>query len=159
MCSFFRFGGGRPLHRVQFLIFSLRDLQSEGLLEYSAGGLLILKPPVLSCDWIRHTSAAFRIHATSLPERSSFSGSTGILIPGLILPLFLFDRQSFMTSFLELCHFCIAGRPYSGGSELLSPSTIFQDPNFPDDVLSRHATVARRDTFLQAAANFLLDPQ
>jgi hypothetical protein len=34
----------------------------------------------------------------------------------------------------------------------------FQGPNFPDQVFFRHATFARRDTFLYAAAIFLLDP-
>jgi hypothetical protein len=108
-------------------------MQSEGLFEDLAGCLFIFKLQ-LSCAWILHTSAAFWIHLTSLPERPSFSGSTCKFISGLILPAFLFDRWSLMTSFLAPCHFCTACRPYSGSGKLLLPSTLFQGPNFPDDV-------------------------
>jgi hypothetical protein len=103
----------------------------------------------MSCVWILHTSAAFRIHRASLPERPSFSSPTCKFISGLFLPSSLFDRRHFMTSFLAPCHFCIVARPYSGGGDLLLWSTVPLD----------HATFAWQDTFLQAAANFLLDPQ
>jgi hypothetical protein len=74
------------------------------------------------------------VHQLSPSEHPSYSGSPCNFIPGLILLLSLVNRRSFITASLVLCHFCIAGHPYSGGGEILSPSTLFQDPNFHDEV-------------------------
>jgi hypothetical protein len=98
-----------------------------------AGCLLILKPLVLYCVWILHTSAAFRIHLTSPPKCPTFTVLICEFIPGLLLPSSLFDRQSFMASFLVPCHFCMVGNPYSSRGELLSLSTVFLGPNSPDE--------------------------
>jgi hypothetical protein len=77
---------------------------------------------------------AFLAHQLSPSEHSSYSGSSSNFIPGLILLSSLFNQQSLITLFFALRHFCTAGRPYSGGGELLSLSTLFQGPNFPDEV-------------------------
>jgi hypothetical protein len=49
---------------------------------------------VPSCVWIRHTSAAFRIHLKCSLERPSLSGSSCKFIPGLLLRSSWFDRRS-----------------------------------------------------------------
>jgi hypothetical protein len=83
-----------------------------------------------------HAIFAFRALLTSILPLSSFPGSRCNVV------------------FSLSCHFCTAGRPYSGGGQLLARPTIFLKSS-----LYCHATLARRDTFLHAAANFLPDPQ
>jgi hypothetical protein len=58
------------------------------------------------------------------------------------------------------CHFCTVGHLSACDGQFLPRSTVSLDPNFPDQFpFFRHATFVRRNTFLQAAANSLLDPR
>jgi hypothetical protein len=117
--SFFRFAGGQPLHNIQILIFSnpTEDPSSRfaicSLKVFSniQPAVFSFKSQLPSCAWILHSSGAFQIHPTSLPERPSFLSSTCKFICGPILLSSLFDRQSFMSASFALCHFCTAGRP------------------------------------------------
>jgi hypothetical protein len=86
----------------------------------------------------------------SPPERPFFRGSSYRIVPG----------AGFLDVSLAPCHFCRAGRPHSGGVQLLQCGPqCFWVQLFLTMFLFRHATFAWRDTFLQAIANFLGDPQ
>jgi hypothetical protein len=54
------------------------------------------------------------------------------------------------------CHFHTVGHPYYRRGELLLWSTVFLGPILLTSFLFHHATFAQWDTFLQAAAEFLL---
>jgi hypothetical protein len=87
------------------------------------------KPQLLLGVSVPGSIGAFLGPHLSPSEHPSYSGSSCSFLPSS-----LFDRRFFITASFAPCHFRTAGRPYSGGGELLSPSTFFEGRNFPDEV-------------------------
>jgi hypothetical protein len=156
--SFFRFGGGRPLHSVQFLICC-------NLLEVSTTCFGIFSLRISYMSFLR---------VPPLPRSARFPGlhpsmpfMVGSFIPVMhcgpfrhlfsnVPPFGLLHvyRDIFL---LRLCH--------AQRVTFFPAAVTFRSPQFAwvQDFLKmfllRHATVAGRDSFLQAAASFFRDPQ
>jgi hypothetical protein len=138
MQTLFRFGGGRTLHNVQFLMFrnttddpsaSFPDCRSMAFpttstlfpILSSRGCCLLLHPPLLLTVFLpflrcRGSSIsrllmpfAFRASPQSFLVRSSSPGSRCNVVPGRIFP----DQVS-----LAPCHSCMAGHVSAGGQFL-----------------------------------------
>jgi hypothetical protein len=158
-CSFFRFGGGRPLHKVYF--FLLRKPP-----EVPTPCSMIFSRKVSHMSFLRVPPLPRGARSPEFHPWTSFM--VGSFIPVLhcgpfrrLFPSVRLFRVSRSASLFCLLRLCPAQRVIF----IPAAVTSFRSPqflcvqNFLKMFLLRHATVARRDTFLQAAANFSRDLQ